>query len=119
MAIERGRPGARMFRQPSDLRALPAPILVLEGPPTPLDTRLEQQALGVHFWCIRQGISPLFTSGPRSTATAVFQMARKPGREWGEPGAATGEPPDHAAVEGGIPGETQLGGGAPVKTLPT
>ncbi|MEA3200346.1 MAG: hypothetical protein QOE90_1774 [Thermoplasmata archaeon] len=67
----------RLFRQIRDLLSHPCPLLLLEGPPSPLYRRVEPAALGFQFWAVRQGISIITSSSPPASAHAIHLMARK------------------------------------------
>lgn len=75
----------KLFRQLTDFRAHPFPVLLAEGNPTPLYRRVEAVATGIQFWCARQGIALVWTTGPIASAVAIVQMARKIGAELDEP----------------------------------
>lgn len=77
--LEGGKP--KIFRQLKDLARHPMPILMLEGLPGVLYRRLEPAAIGIQFWCARQGISVITTTSPLASARAVFLIARKLGSE--------------------------------------
>lgn len=85
----------RLFRQVTDLVAHPLPILLLEGPPSPLYRRIEPVALGFQFWAARQGVSILTSASPLGSAQAILCIARKLAQELeGRSAPAPPEDPD-------------------------
>lgn len=73
--------GNRLFRQLRDLRSHPCPILLIEGPPTPLYRRVEPALLGRQFWCAREGIALMHATDIDATVGALTFIARRLQRE--------------------------------------
>lgn len=68
---------ARLFRQLHDLKADGWPMLIVEGGASHLYGSVEDSVIGLQLWCAQEGIHLVFTTGPRATAKAIVQLARR------------------------------------------
>lgn len=67
----------RLFAQLDNLRKFPMSILLLEGYLPPKYTRFETHVYGLEFWCYRNGVGVVHTSGIMGSARAILVLAKK------------------------------------------
>lgn len=67
----------RFFRQLDNLKNFPNGVLLLEGSLPSTYTRFESHVYGLEFWCYRNGIGVVHTSGIMGSARAILTLARK------------------------------------------
>lgn len=114
--------GSKLFRQLRDLLALPMPTLILEGQPSLLYRRAEPAMLGLQWWCAREGIAVVYSTGPLSTSHAVVLLASRFRRELGR---ADAQPSGCRTVAGAEASDVEVFGSGPrpfpasIKQLPS
>ena len=67
----------RFFRQLDNLKQFPEGVLILEGSLPSNYTRFESHVYGLEFWCYRNQIGVVHTSGIMGSAKAILVLARK------------------------------------------
>ena len=67
----------RFFRQLDNLKQFPNGVLLLEGTLPSTYTRFESHVYGLEFWCYRNQIGVVHTSGIMGSARAILVLAKK------------------------------------------
>jgi ERCC4-type nuclease len=66
-----------IFKQLDNLKKFPNRIFILEGSMPANYNRLETNIYGVQFWCYRNQIGVVHTSGIEGSAKAIYVLAKK------------------------------------------
>jgi|GEM_PF-2576592 len=66
-----------IFKQLDNLKKFPNRIFILEGSMPANYSRLESNIYGIQFWCYRNQIGVVHTSGIEGSAKAIYVLAKK------------------------------------------